>query len=328
MAEQRSEIHLRILELERGLRDEKKKQEVSIPLSSEIKLAKLRLVEEWPSQRAEISHRIESGQARDRKHGDVEDVGFRKWLQGQEKDIAVGDKAIREVKTSGRMPLETPLYSVQEYVQGLARKIAATSDLKVPLRVSVLDDPEVQSIALPGGFLFVTSGLVASARSESELAGTLAREIGKIAARHGTRSSKRAIIPKIFVPASQVATGFMTGGMTSAGAYYSMNYGFQGLGALMERAVTTPDSKLQKEADQLGIQYAWRAGFDPRGFIAFIDTITRDEDSPAAASILRTGSKFDQRMLDAFTEVQYLPPNSGTFEDSREFRMAQRALQN
>src|SRR5262249_8284478 len=74
---------------------------------------------------------------------------------------------------------------------------------KIPLHVTVLDSPDVHAIALPGGFLFVSSGLIRAAQTETELAGVVAHEIARIAARHGTRSSKRSV-SKLFVPVAKI----------------------------------------------------------------------------------------------------------------------------
>jgi predicted Zn-dependent protease len=147
-----------------------------------------------------------------------------------------------------------------------------------------------------------------------------------MAARHGTRPSKRALIPKLFVPAAQIATGFLTGGASSAGMYYSMNYGFQGLGGLLDRAFTGSSEKSQKEADQLGIQYTWKAGFDPRGYLAFIDSVASDKEAAKAAAFFGERSKFEKRIMDVFSEIQYLPPPEHPFADSVDFKMAKWSL--
>src|SRR5262249_61811623 len=105
----------------------------------------------------------------------------------------------------------------RQYVQDLAGTIARNSDLRIPLHVTVLDSPEISAIGLPGGFLLITSGLLLASHSEAELAGIISQQIAHIAARHATRTAKRSILSKMRVPAAQVATGLLTGGISTAG---------------------------------------------------------------------------------------------------------------
>ena len=275
--------------------------------------------------RRDRSHHYE-GRARERKHGDVEDIGYRLLVDDQEKDISVGEQAARQMGSSKLMPAEIQDSRVRTYVETLAERIAKNSDLKLPLHVTVLDSPEISSIALPGGFLFLTSGLVLACETESQLAGVISQQVAHIAARHGTRNTKRSVISRFLVPASQVATGLFTGGVSNAGAYYGMSYGFQGLQVLVDRTVTSSTGKAQREADQLGIQYAWKAGFDPKGFIAFLDSIAREDHHPGMDSFLLTKPSLGERLLDAFTEIEYLQPRANYIVDSEEFRKAKEPI--
>ena len=326
MANHRASLHVQIAALERTLQNRKSEREQIIPAAFEIKLAKLRLVEQWPERRKEIARIIEKGRARDRKHGDIDDIGYRRIAKDPEKDIAGGEQAVRQMTYGGLMPREIQAADVQQYVQRLARRIAENSDLKVPLHVTVLDSPEISAISVPGGFLFLSAGLILAAETEAELAGVLAHEIARIAARHGARAFQRSLISKMFVPAAQVATGLLTGGFSNAGAYYGVNYGFQGLSLLVDRTLVGSSGKYQKEADQLGIQYAWKAGFDSKGFIAFLDSIAKAKQYSKTASFFRTNPELGERLIDAFSEVQYLPPRENYIVDSAEFRKTKERL--
>jgi hypothetical protein len=305
ITESRKRLHALIGSAEQALQHKEIECEAAIPAEFEIKLAKLRLVEDWPGRRQEIMTRIETGRAHERKYGDVHDIGYREFFDGQEEDVALGEQAVRQMKSSGLMPLDLVDADTQDRVRRLAQKIARNSDVKVPLHVTVVDSPEINTIALPGGFLFLTSGLVEAAGDESQLAGILAHEIAHVAARHGARASRRSGISSIFMQAAQVATGMFTGGVTGAGAVYGINYGFQGLGMLVDKTLVGAKEKYQKEADQLAIQYAWKSGFDPRGFVAFLDSISTREYS-RTASFFETHPHLDKRLLDAFAEIQFL----------------------
>jgi predicted Zn-dependent protease len=220
---------------------------------------------------------------------------------------------------SGWLPFELQDNEVQTYVRRMAARIAANSDLKVPLRVTVLDSEGLKAVAVPGGFLYVTSGVIRAARSESELAGVLSREVARIAARHAARAARGSLLSKVVVPVAQLAAGIFTAGaVTHPAAYYGIGYGVEGVSNLMVRQFNGTDEKFETEADQLGIQYAWKAGYDPRGFVGFLDSI-----SDKTGSFLSNEPRLQERMMNAFSEIQYLPPqeelwDSGEFEKVRE----------
>ncbi len=83
------------------------------------------------------------------------------------------------------------------------------------MRVTVLDSEEINAFALPGGFLFVNTGLIEKAETESELAGVIAHEIAHGAARHGAQLMKTSKIASIVYQAAQVAAILLTGGPAS-----------------------------------------------------------------------------------------------------------------
>ena len=317
----RATRHSEISAIEKTLRDKKQECEHAIPAKFEITLSKVHLLEHWPDERERTLQRISQGRGRDRKHGDIDDIGYRKLTDNQEKDIPIGQQAVRQMTSSKLMPAEGQSPLVRQYVQNLATRIAQNSDLKVPLHVTLLESAEVNSIGLPGGFLFVTTGLIRACETESQLAGVMSQQIAHIAARHATRSSKRSFIARMFVPAAEVTTGLLTGGVSNAGIYYGMNYGFQGLGVLVDRTLMTANNKGQKEADQLGIQYAWNAGFDPKGFIAFLDALAKDEALSKTEAFFITKPILGVRIQDSFTELEYLFPKQNLTDDSEEFRM-------
>ena len=303
VSKRRAELHVEIAALEHSIREKAIERERTIPALYELQLSRLWLAENWPARRAEIRQLIENGQARDRRHGDAEDIGYRQLAKNPEQDIPTGEQAARQMAAGGWLPFELQDSEVQGYVRQVAARIAANSDLKVPLRVTVLDSNELKALALPGGYLYVTSGVIRAARTESELAGVLSREIARIAARHATRSSKVSWISRLFVPVTQVATGILTAGVVSPAAYYGIGYGMEGLSGLLQRVLNGTNEKFQAEADQLGIQYAWKAGYDPRGFIGFLDSIAGRNDN----NFLSTEPPLHERLMNCFSEIQYLP---------------------
>ena len=329
MAAQRETLHVQIAGLEHAIRNSAMECDQRIPAPFEIKSAKLHLMQHWPERREKIARRIEDGRARERKLGDIDDIGYRRIVKKPEEDIAVGQQAAQQMTSSGLIPGPLEDLDIQNYVRQLAGKVAENSDLKVPLHVTVIDSPDIVPITLPGGFLYIPSGLIRAAGTEAQLAGVISREIARIAARHGTRASKRSFVSKLFVPAAQVTTGLFTGGFSNAGTYYGVNYGLQGLGTLVDRVLVESVEKYRKEADQLGVQYAWKAGFDPSGFIAFLDSLAKDEPVSRVPAVFRQGQveKLGDRLLNEFTEIEYLPHKESYRTDSAEFQKIKEALQ-
>src|SRR5262245_32140901 len=188
MASSRESLHNNITALEQNRRDKKRECEHVIPAEFEIKLAKAHLFEHWPNRRKHTIREIEEGRARERKHGDVEDIGYRKMVDDQEKDIAIGEQAVRQLTLSKLTTVEVTDTAIRQYGQELTGTNAIKSDLRIPLHFTFLDSPEISAIGLPGGFLLITSGLLLASHSEADLAGIISQQIAHIAARHATRS--------------------------------------------------------------------------------------------------------------------------------------------
>src|SRR4051794_17810375 len=119
-----------------------------------------------------------------------------------EKEIALGKQMAQEVERQARI-VDDPV--VSEYVNRLGQNLVHNSEAKVPFTIKVVDSDEVNAFALPGGFMFVNSGLLLKTDNEAELAGVLSHEIAHVAARHGTKQATRgtianlASIPLIFM---------------------------------------------------------------------------------------------------------------------------------
>jgi predicted Zn-dependent protease len=224
------------------------------------------------------------------------------------------------------MPPEVEDEKLTSYVQNLAKTIAENSDLKVPIKVTVLDSMEINAFALPGGFLFVNSGLINKAESESELVGVLAHETAHAAARHGARLMKRANIANIVFQAAQVAAIIFTGGAVGIGTYYALQYGFYGLGMILDLTLLGVSRDYEAEADQLGAQYAWQAGYDPKGFITFFDKMASEEGYVKSASFFRTHPPFLERIISTFSEITYLPPRTDLRMDTSAFGEARKRV--
>lgn len=298
----------------------------AVPVAYENERAKLELIEKWPAQLRAIRQERADGSYRRRPNGNVEDIGFRNLAPGQADDIKLGQEAIRDLKQSGLLPDELQEPQVQTYVRDLALKIARNSDLTVPLHVVVLNSREINAFALPGGFLYVDSGLLNATDDEAQLAGVLAHEIAHGADRHARKLMKKATISQIALQAAQVAALLLTGGAVGPGLYYALQYGFQGLGLVLSLNLLGVSREYELQADQLGIQYAWKAGYNPDGFTRFFDKMATREGYVTGASWFRTHPPFYQRMVDAQREIMFLPPKAGLVTQSSAFLQMKQEL--
>ena len=323
---ERHDLHCRI----QNLRALQSQTEVlsnhAIPIAYENRKAKLDLIEQWPAKFKEISNQLENGSYRSRRWGDVEDIGFRGIEKDQEKDIKTGQDAIREMKTSGLMPKEMDSPEVVNYVTRVARRVAQHSDLKVSLKVTVLDSKEINAFALPGGFLFVERGLLEAVDDESELAGVVGHEMSHVIARHGHKLMMKAEIANIFFQAAQVAAVLLTGGAAGIGTYYALQYGFYGLGLVLDLKLLGVSRDFELQADQLGIQYTWNSGYDPTGFIRFFDKMATTKGYVEGASWFYDHPPFYERMVEAEREITFLPKKSDLVIQTSEFDAMKKAL--
>ena len=278
----------------------------AIPTAYDNLNAKLDVIEKWPALYKQTQQEIASEAYLKRRWSDVKDIGFREIEANQQDDIKRGQQAIEELKRSNLLPPEVEDKAVQDYVNTVAQRIAAKSDLKVPLHVVVLQSKEINAFALPGGYLFIERGLLEAAEDESELAGVLAHEMSHLVARHSNKLMKRATIAGIFYQAAQIAAIVLTGGVGGIGVAYALQYGFYGLGLVLDLKLLGVSRDYELEADKLGVQYAWNAGYDPSGFIRFFDKIATKEGYVNGVSWFRTHPAFYQRMVETQREILFL----------------------
>ncbi len=198
------------------------------------------------------------------------DVGKGLNMYSIEKEIAMGKQYAMEIERQAKI-VDDPV--IAEYVNRVGQNLVRNSDCKVPVTIKVIDTDEPNAMALPGGFFFVNTGLITLAENESEIAGVMGHEIAHIAARHGTKQATRgnivnlATIPLIFM-----------GGWTGYGIRQAVSIAIP-LGFLsFSRA-------FEEEADFLGLQYMYKAGYDPNGFVDFFERLeSLEKRKPGAIS--------------------------------------------
>ena len=213
------------------------------------------------------------------------DVGTGINFYSLEKEIALGKQLAQEVEREVRL-VQDPLPA--EYINRLAQNLARNSDLKIPVTAKMIAGDQVNAFALPGGFLFVNSGLVLKAETEAELAGAIAHELAHVAARHGTRQASRgqllniASIPLIFL-----------GGWPG----YAIR---QGVSLALPVTFLKFSRSFEREADLLALQYVYRAGYDPTAFVDFFERIeAMEKKKPGTVSeLFRTHPSTASRIKD------------------------------
>jgi len=208
------------------------------------------------------------GWAGDHKKNDPNEIGNRRVahrsLISEEKEIAAGKEYASQIDKSAKI-ITDPV--VNEYVNRVAQNLARNSDLKVPLTVKVIDSPGINAMALPGGFLYVNSGLILEADEESQIAGVMAHEIAHVAARHWASTMTKqeilqfAMIPLMFTPMTY-------------GVYYGVMEAYMN-GVPMAFLKFSRDD--EAEADYLGLQYLYKAGYDPQTYISIWAKVINDE---------------------------------------------------
>ena len=150
---------------------------------------------------------------------------------------------------------------ITEYVNRIGQNLVRNSDAQVPFTIKVIDSDVVNAMALPGGFFYVNSGLILAADEEAEMAGVMAHEIAHVAACHYGREMTRANLLQM----ASIPFIFMGGAIGYAG-YEAMGLGIPLTFLHFSRG-------FEAEADYLGIEYMYLAGYDPSAFVSFFEKI-------------------------------------------------------
>lgn len=232
--------------------------------------------------------------------------GFGNWYS-LESEIKMGRESSQDVEQTSKLNRD-PL--ITDYVNRIGQNLVRNSDARVPFTIKVIESDEVDAFALPGGFLYVNTGLIMAARDEAELAAVMAHEIAHVAAHHATREMTRshmlslASIPLLFVggPAGMaLQDALKVAGPLSLNKF---SRGFEG------------------EADYLGIEYLYKAGYDPQALISFFERIQALEKqkqgliSKAFASHPQTAGRISKTRKEIST---ILPPRDMYMVSSSEF---------
>jgi len=233
---------------------------------------------------------------------DVDAIGNRKigtrgvgnWYS-IETDIKMGKQYSQMVDSSSKFVTD-PV--VTEYVNRLGQNLVRNSDAQVPFTFKIIDSDVVNAMSLPGGFVYVDSATILAADGEAELAGVMAHEIAHVCARHATRQLTRsqyanfATIPLIFV-----------GGGIGYAAY-------EAAGLALPLTFLSFQRSFEAEADYLGLQYMYKAGYDPQSFVSFFEKLqAMEKQKPGTLSkAFASHPQTPDRIAKSQEEIEHILP--------------------
>src|SRR5215469_16669985 len=240
-------------------------------------------------------------------------VGNKLNFYSIEKEQALGRELAQQVEQQAKLVTD-PV--ITEYVNRIGQTLVRHSDARVPFTIKVIDDEQVNAFALPGGFFYVNTGVFLAAETEAELAGVMAHEIAHVAARHATRSATKqdiwniASIPLIFV-----------GGPVGAAIR-------QASGIMVPMSVLKFSRDSEREADFLGLEYEYAAGYDPTAFVDFFEKLEEQEKQKSGfiARAFSTHPMNNDRIRRAEAELEMLPARDDYILSTSEFNQVKSRL--
>ncbi len=236
-------------------------------------------------------------------------------------EAQLGRQIMQSIRASGQV-VEDPL--VNEYINEIGHRISAhANDGDHKFTFFVVDDPNINAFALPGGYIGIHTGLLDATRNESELAGVLAHEVAHVTQRHIARAIHANQRQSI------LNTAIMLGAVL-AGAAGGSSDAMQGAiavaqGTAMQQQINFTRSN-EYEADRVGIEALAEAGFNPDGMASFFEVISRDTRPHEARlpEFLRTHPVSSSRIAEARGRARDYP--SVATDDSRSYGIARARL--
>ena len=225
-----------------------------------------------------------------------------------EKEVRLGRELANEVDRQAKF-VDDPI--ITEYVNRVGQNIVLHSDAKVPFTIKVIDSDEVNAFALPGGFFYVNKGLILAADNEAELAGVMAHEIAHVAARHAVENQTKGSLLEYAALAGSIFLGGIPG------MIYQNTAGIGLLGIFMKFSRSA-----EEEADKLGVQYMYAAGYDPGAMATMFEKLeAKNKKKPGfIARAFMTHPAPPDRRASALALASRFPENEEYVISSSEFQ--------
>jgi predicted Zn-dependent protease len=241
-------------------------------------------------------------------------LGFT-WQQEAE----IGKQASKEIAALFGLYRDPKL---EQYVNDIGKRVLATSHLRrpgaseqvrnTPVSFGILDSPIINAMALPGGYIYVTRGMLANLNSDDQLATVIAHEIGHVAARHAARQAWQ----------QQIGQGLLLGGAILGQGLGLPAQNLLSLGSMAAQLIFLRYSREDElEADKLGVEYASAAGYDAVEVIPFFRTLERmqEKEGQGMPNFLATHPNPGDR-IQRIRQMTATSARNGRVADSRYLR--------
>lgn len=204
-------------------------------------------------------------------------------------EVSLGRDMTKQIEKKYKLSTDARL---KQRVEKTGQRIAAASDRQdLQYQFNVIQDKELNAFALPGGFIYVNSGLM-NAATDDELACVLAHEVGHIAARHSVKKLQATLGYQLVLSLALGVTGQQAMGSAMDVVYGLINLGY-----------SRQDEML---SDKLSVKYAKRAGFNPYGMITFFEKLKKDSETQGGhykPVFLSSHPATDERIQNVYNEI-------------------------
>ena len=235
------------------------------------------------------------------------DRGLGNWYS-LEKQIEMGRGYAQQVESTTKLITDP---EITEYINRIGQNLVRNSDAQVPFTIKVVDTDDINAFALPGGFFYVDTGLILAADNEAELAGVMAHEIAHVAACHLARENTRGQLMQL----ASIPLIFVGGGI---------GYAAQSLASMaIPMGFLKFARSFESEADFLGVEYLYRAGYDPQALTSFFEKIkAMEKHKPGTlAKTFETHPQTPDRIAKTQQEINTLLPPEPMYKlDTSEFQ--------
>jgi predicted Zn-dependent protease len=256
------------------------------------------------------------------KWANINQVGDRNLCGGLDfyslqHQIDMGRQIAQRVMQSSRLIKDSV---VTEYINRIGQNIVRNSDARVPFTFRVVDSDEINAFALPGGFVFVNSGLILRAGNEAQLASVMSHEIAHVDACHGAKQASKSDLTQI----AMVPLAIML-------PYGWAGYGiYEGVNAAIPLAFLKFSREDESQADFLGLEYMYKTGYDPNAFVSFFEKLEAQERrQPGTVSRFFADHPATPDRISAIQKEisTILPPRSEYVVDTSDFEHVKHRLQ-
>ena len=212
-----------------------------------------------------------------------------------EKEIALGRQLAIEIEKQARI-VEDPILS--EYINRLGQSLGRNSDTRFPLSFKMIESEEINAFTLPGGHIFISTGLFKLSDNEAELASVISHELGHAAARHSTRMDSRSTLLS-FASAPLIFFGPLGSALSGTAPLALFKF----------------SREFETEADLLGLEYLWKSGYDPNASVDFFERVESTEKrQPGRVSRwFQTHPPTPDRLAKTQEWIQTLLPSRGEY---------------